>query len=88
MEQLERVWDLLTTGVNGALGKFERTVTSLFGSANDRYVKSLDKIVATINSLEPQLEAFSDEELQAQLRVVQQHVESSRTKPLLPAGAG
>ena len=39
---------------------------NLFGSSNDRYVKSLDKIVRTINALEPQLETFSDEELSAQ----------------------
>jgi preprotein translocase subunit SecA len=39
---------------------------SLFGSANDRYVRSLDKIVARINALEPQLEDFSDDELKAQ----------------------
>jgi preprotein translocase subunit SecA len=44
----------------GALAK------AVFGSANDRYVKSLEKTVALINSLEPQLEAFSDEELKAQ----------------------
>ncbi|GAA5057222.1 preprotein translocase subunit SecA [Erythrobacter westpacificensis] len=39
---------------------------SLFGSSNDRYVRSLDKIVARINALEEQLEDFSDEELKAQ----------------------
>ncbi|MFB0611607.1 preprotein translocase subunit SecA [Aurantiacibacter poecillastricola] len=39
---------------------------SLFGSSNDRYVRSLDKLVARINALEPQLEDFSDEELKAQ----------------------
>ncbi|MEZ5688750.1 MAG: preprotein translocase subunit SecA [Caenibius sp.] len=39
---------------------------AIFGSSNDRYVKSMDKIVQTINALEPQLEAFSDEELAAQ----------------------
>src|SRR6476659_9365382 len=44
----------------GALAK------AVFGSANDRYVKSLDKTVAMINALEPQLEAFTDEELTAQ----------------------
>ena len=43
----------------GALAK------SIFGSANDRYVRSLEKIVATINAIEPQLESFSDEELRA-----------------------
>ncbi|APE28910.1 preprotein translocase subunit SecA [Aurantiacibacter gangjinensis] len=39
---------------------------SVFGSSNDRYVKSLDKIVSRINALEEQLEDFSDEELKAQ----------------------
>ena len=44
----------------GALAK------TVFGSANDRYIKSLEKTVALINALEPQLETFSDEELKAQ----------------------
>ncbi len=37
----------------------------LFGSANDRYVKSLGPIVSAINEIEPQLEALSDDELRA-----------------------
>jgi len=37
----------------------------LFGSANDRYVKSLGPIVSAINELEPQIEAMSDDELRA-----------------------
>ena len=39
---------------------------AIFGSANDRYVKSLDRTIATINALEPQIQALSDAELQAQ----------------------
>ncbi|MGX7925825.1 preprotein translocase subunit SecA [Tsuneonella sp. HG094] len=39
---------------------------ALFGSSNDRYVKSLDKIVRQINALEPQIQSFTDEELSAQ----------------------
>ncbi len=39
---------------------------AVFGSSNDRYVKSLDKIVRVINALEPQLEALTDAELSAQ----------------------
>ena len=35
----------------------------LFGSANDRLVKTLDKPVARINALEPELIKHSDEEL-------------------------
>jgi len=38
----------------------------IFGSSNDRYVKSLDKIVRQINALEPEIQALSDEQLQAQ----------------------
>ena len=45
------------------LGTFAK---SLFGSSNDRYVKSLDKIVRQIAGYEPQLETFSDAELSAQ----------------------
>jgi preprotein translocase subunit SecA len=41
-------------------------VKSIFGSSNERYVKSLDKIVAQIAAFEPTLEAYSDEELAGQ----------------------
>ena len=37
----------------------------LFGSANDRYVKSLSPLVAQINELEPELEKLSPEALRA-----------------------
>ena len=39
---------------------------AVFGSSNDRYVKSIGKIVDQINALEPQLQSFSDDELRAQ----------------------
>ncbi|MBA4353495.1 MAG: preprotein translocase subunit SecA, partial [Novosphingobium sp.] len=39
---------------------------ALFGSSNDRYVKSLDKIVRQIAAFEPHVQALSDEELAAQ----------------------
>lgn len=38
----------------------------LFGSANDRYVKSLGAVVETINALEPQMQALDDEALRGQ----------------------
>src|SRR5215470_1968838 len=37
----------------------------LFGSANDRYVKSLGPIVSAVNELEPELKKMSDDELRA-----------------------
>jgi preprotein translocase subunit SecA len=45
------------------LGKIAKSV---FGSSNDRYVKSIMKIVGKINALEDQISALSDEELQGQ----------------------
>jgi preprotein translocase subunit SecA len=39
---------------------------AVFGSSNDRYVKSLDKIVNQIAAFEPALETLSDEDLAAQ----------------------
>ncbi len=38
----------------------------LFGSSNDRYVKSLAPLVAKINALEPAISALSDDALKAQ----------------------
>ena len=45
------------------LGSFAKAI---FGSSNDRYVKSLDKIVKKIAAFEPALEALSDDELRGQ----------------------
>ena len=45
------------------LGTIARTV---FGSSNDRYVKSLRPIVSKINALEPKIQALSDEALAGQ----------------------
>jgi preprotein translocase subunit SecA len=39
---------------------------AIFGSSNDRYVKSLRPIVDRINGFEPAMQAMSDEELQQQ----------------------
>ncbi len=38
----------------------------IFGSSNDRYVKSLDSVVARINAMEPAIEALTDAALEAQ----------------------
>jgi preprotein translocase subunit SecA len=39
---------------------------AIFGSSNDRYVKSILKVVDKINAFEPQISALNDEELAAQ----------------------
>ena len=45
---------------------FNKIAKAVFGSSNDRYVKSLGKVVDKINALEPMMENLSDEALQAQ----------------------
>ena len=45
---------------------FKTLAKSVFGSSNDRYVKSIGKIVDQVNALEDQIKALSDAELKAQ----------------------
>ncbi|MGX7952306.1 preprotein translocase subunit SecA [Tsuneonella sp. HG249] len=52
---------------------------AMFGSSNDRYVKSLDKIVRQIEALEPQIKALTDEELAAQTAKFRSQLESGKT---------
>tara|TARA_A100001391_G_scaffold48774_7_gene29115 strand:+ start:9598 stop:12345 length:2748 start_codon:yes stop_codon:yes gene_type:complete len=52
---------------------------SLFGSSNDRYIKSLEKIVARINGLEEQIADFSDDELRAQTAKFRQKIEEGQS---------
>nr|WP_294851458.1 preprotein translocase subunit SecA [uncultured Sphingomonas sp.] len=47
---------------------------SIFGSANDRYVAKLGRVVDTINSFEPTLSAMSDEALQNQTVLFRQRL--------------
>ncbi|HEY6815679.1 MAG TPA: preprotein translocase subunit SecA [Croceibacterium sp.] len=58
---------------------FGAIAKAVFGSANDRYVKSLDKTVAAIRALEPQLESFSDEELSAQTAKFRQQLAGGKS---------
>ena len=56
---------------------FGTLAKSIFGSSNDRYVKSLDKIVQQINAFEPALAGLSDEALT---------VQTAKLRGLLAAG--
>ncbi len=50
--------------VFGSLGRtIERSVTSLFGSSNARFMKKLQPTVEAINALEPKFQEMTDEEL-------------------------
>ncbi|WP_203311283.1 preprotein translocase subunit SecA [Sphingomonas beigongshangi] len=58
---------------------------SLFGSSNDRYVKSLNPIIAKIAAFEPQLQALSDEDLAGQTaKFREQLANGTKLDDLLP----
>ena len=44
---------------------FDKVLTKVFGTANERVIKRLLPIVATINALEPEMQKLSDEQLRA-----------------------
>ena len=53
---------------------FNRVLTSVFGSRNERLLRQLGGIVKKINALEPQMQALSDAELQAKTPEFQQRI--------------
>ena len=52
---------------------------AIFGSSNDRYVKSMMKIVAKINDFEDQIAALSDEDLKTQTDRFRERLEAGET---------
>ncbi|MEM6826519.1 MAG: preprotein translocase subunit SecA [Pseudomonadota bacterium] len=64
---------------------FETVMKAMFGSSNDRYVKSLGKIVNEVNALEPQMQAMTDSELQAQTAQFRERLEGGASlEDILP----
>src|SRR3954452_10365528 len=64
---------------------FASVAKSIFGSANDRYVRGLGKYVDAINALEPNISALSDEELRGQTAIFRQRLANGeRLDNLLP----
>jgi preprotein translocase subunit SecA len=58
---------------------------SIFGSANDRYVRGLGKYVDAINALEPNIQALTDDELRAQTDLFRQRLANGESPDdLLP----
>lgn len=60
-------------------------LTKMFGSRNQRTLKKLNKIVSTINAIEPQFESLTDEELKAKTAEFKARLEQNETlDDLLP----
>ena len=79
MEILERIWEIVAGIGNAILGRFERGVTGVFGSANARFLKRLQPRVEAINSLEPKYQSMTDEELRNQTTEFRRRLEAGET---------
>ncbi len=79
MEVIERIWEVLSAIAGFFLGGFERTITSLFGSANARFIKRLEPKVEAIAALEPKYEGMTDEELKAQTTEFRKRLSAGET---------
>ena len=54
---------------------FDKFLTKIFGSNNQRFLKSIQPIVDQINLLEPSLKALSDDELRARTAAFKERVQ-------------
>src|SRR5687767_10771795 len=79
METLERIWENTGLFFNALLGGFERSVTSLFGSANARTIRKMQSAVEAISELEPRFEALSDAELREQTDAFRKRLTAGET---------
>jgi len=52
---------------------------AIFGSSNDRYVRSIRKIVEKINAFEPTISAMTDEELKGQTAIFRGRLDNGET---------
>ncbi len=64
---------------------FNRILTGIFGSRNERLLRQMSKTVAKINALEPDMQALSDDELRAKTDEFRQRLsEGAKLDDLLP----
>lgn len=57
----------------------QQLITKIIGSRNDRILKTLNKKVARINALEPEIQALSDERLRAKTQEFKQRLAQGET---------
>ncbi len=66
MELLERIWVKVSEAGAVISRVIDKTILSLFGSANARYLKKIQPIVQAINALEAKYQQMTDAELKEQ----------------------
>ncbi|MFG0261707.1 MAG: preprotein translocase subunit SecA [Novipirellula sp. JB048] len=79
MSFFERLFDICGVIFGGAFGAIERSITSVFGSANARHVAKLRQRAEAIGELEPRYEAMSDEELRQQTEIFRKRLRDGET---------
>src|SRR5829696_8350233 len=60
---------------------FDKFLTKLFGSSNQRFLKSILPLVEKINSLEPSVKALSDDDLRARTARFKEQVQRAVGDP-------
>ena len=61
MEVLTELWDKTTDAFTALSENVSEGLVRIFGSSNERRIRSMRPLVATINDLEPQMQALSDD---------------------------
>ena len=79
MEVLARIWEIVAGFGNGILGRFERGITAMFGSANARFLRRLQPKVDAINALEPIYKKLSEEQLRVKTDEFRQRLNAGET---------
>ena len=79
MEVLARIWEIVAGFGNGILGRFERGITAMFGSANARFLRRLQPKVDAINALEPIYKELSEEQLRVKTDEFRQRLDAGET---------
>jgi preprotein translocase subunit SecA len=79
MDTLARTWELVGLFFGGLLRGVERSITTVFGSSNTRYVRRLAPRVEAINRLEPKYRGLTDAELKEQTAKFRQRLRAGET---------
>jgi preprotein translocase subunit SecA len=79
MDLLERAWDGVGNIMGSLMHGFERSVTSVFGTSNARYIRKLQTRVEAINALEERYQAMSDAELREQTAKFRERLKAGET---------
>ena len=79
MELLEKLWDNTTGFFGGIATGIERTITSIFGSSNARFLKRIQPRIEAANALESKYQSMTDEQLRAQTFEFRKRLASGET---------